>query len=160
MRNSLTLRIVIVVWAFASPAWSEIYDGESERHAEVVKCTGDESLEYVGRVYLNRDTFGKETNIDDLVNILLLLDLKARRESLSFDYPNDLSPEYRLRLSDYFSSGHASFMAQCAVNNYREGDKIFEFDNTHISPSIQKGYVIVRGGTLVVRILTKAIYVD
>lgn len=155
--------IIAILLLWAKVSFAEIYSEDSERHTDVILCWHSEPYTYQRDIYLSRNSLGEEIGIEELVDKLLLMDLESKKQSYEWKPPSDLHPfegtAYGMRVQEYLTSSIAK-MAECLVNNYKEGFTIRYFDNTDIRPSRQKGYVVLNNNRIAVRVITEAFYVD
>ncbi len=134
-----------------------------EIEKDVVECWMREPYETRQDILFRRQDLDSYLSIEELVNALLRLDFAGRQSVLEFQFPSDWNeleegPIYRLRLAEYLSVSQAR-QAKCAADNYRDGDLIRRY-STATSDRREEGFVIMRDGRVVVRILTMRIIID
>lgn len=164
MKNIHQKLLIILVFFISSSAYGSIYNSESEKHDEVTSCYSHEPFESAGTIYLDRDTFKKSLDIEELVEILLVTDANIKKHVASKqpgkDPANPKLSEHEIWIKNYKNTLNYLKVAECVVKLYREGDKIFHYFNNKILPSEEEGYVLVRENKIVLRVLTHAMYVD
>jgi hypothetical protein len=89
------------------------------------------------------------------------LDLNSKIEAISLEFPKDWKESegvsYEIRLSEY---NHSLFsrQASCLVNYYKEGDRLFRFEQQP-KGSYSEGYALFRNKELIAIVITGGIQI-
>lgn len=127
-------------------------------NSQPINCAGNEVPLHDDLTVLNH-TLVKEISLEDSVLILLELDFNWRKETIenitktSGDTAS-LRRELGLNLELVYTE-----QAQCLVNHYKAGDRMWEFKEE--SPSIRQGGIaLYRNNKLIAVVFTELVYKD
>ncbi|WP_028886821.1 hypothetical protein [Teredinibacter turnerae] len=161
------MKFILLSLIFVSVnALAEVYDSDADFHESVTLCSESKPYSFKIGVYLDRKYIEGEVSVSELIDHLISLDFTAKSYNLDWR-PHEKSTiegsvgfegtYYEQRLEVYASSNWIA-AAKCVLGAYQKSDKVFKFNNRGLGPSKQKGFLVVREGKIVVRLLTHAEY--
>ncbi|WP_086930556.1 hypothetical protein [Agarilytica rhodophyticola] len=154
---------VLILIQLNNEATAEVYDFDSEVHKNVRLCQPKDPFMFTKDIYLDRKYIESRYEKESVVNQILTLDLDYRKKALvrlsGHKSKNGVHRDINDQLKTY---GYINFVkvAECLVQNLNDGDELYWFDNKSISPSVQRGYVILRDGIIIARAVLRERYVN
>jgi hypothetical protein len=136
----------------------------SDRHTEVLDCRSVEPFEYRWEeVFLDSDGLGESVPIADVVRQLLALDAEGSRAVLDYEFPADWVEEvegkrYEVLVDMYLDVSFAR-AAKCLIENTEPEDDIRRYAHSSAERN-EEGFVVLRDGKVVVRLLTYQLIAD
>ena len=146
----MKISILLIVCAFCCCSAAQ----ESRSYKNVVDCRYGQSEK---SFYLKDSELKYPERIRKVVLDLLKMDLMEKIDAIGFVFPEDLDDTegemYELQLKSYSESRFLK-QASCLVKHYKEGDKVYFFEQDHNLDSYYIGYALMRDSNLIVIVVT------
>jgi hypothetical protein len=147
---------LIITILFSLSAFAE----ERSLHGNVIQCELYPKLQKI-EFFLAETDIKHPEEMRRVIPALMRLDLNSKIEAISLEFPKDWKESegvsYEIRLSEY---NHSLFsrQASCLVNYYKEGDRLFRFEQQP-KGSYSEGYALFRNKELIAIVITGGIQI-